>query len=151
MTFNYYYGSQADQFSFVRIPRLMLTDKAFQTLSMAAKVLYGVLLDRMGLSMKNEWFDKDNRVFIIYQISEIQEDLGLTKRKAIDLLSELEKFGLVEKKRRGHGLPNLLYVKSFMGEPEVEEWFSMICRNSLRYNSQAEKWMAKRQGAWLKP
>ena len=66
MTFNYYYGSQAEQFSFVRIPRIMLTEASFQTLSLASKVLYGVLLDRMSLSMKNNWFDDENRVYIIY-------------------------------------------------------------------------------------
>ena len=119
MKFNYYYGSEADQFSFIRIPKIMLIDKVFQTLSMAAKVLYGVLLDRMSLSMKNGWLDEENRVYIIYQIGEIQEDLGFTKKKAMDLLAELEDFGLLEKKRRGHGLPNILYVKSFMAEKET--------------------------------
>ena len=119
MKFNYYYGSEADQFSFIRIPKIMLIDKVFQTLSMAAKVLYGVLLDRMSLSMKNGWLDEENRVYIIYQIGEIQEDLGFTKKKAMDLLAELEEFGLLEKKRRGHGLPNILYVKSFMAEKET--------------------------------
>ena len=114
MEFNYYYGSQADQFSFIRIPKIMLTEETFSSLSIPAKVLYGVLLDRMTLSRKNAWFDEENRVFIIYQIGEIQEDLGFSKKKAMDLLSELEKFGLLEKKRRGHGLPNILYVKSFM-------------------------------------
>ena len=114
MEFNYYYGSQADQFSFIRIPKVMLTEGTFSSLSIPAKVLYGVLLDRMTLSRKNGWFDDENRVFIIYQIGEIQEDLGFSKKKAMDLLSELEAFGLLEKKRRGHGLPNILYVKSFM-------------------------------------
>ena len=118
MKFNYFYGSQAEQFSFVRIPKAILTDKSFQSLSMASKVLYGVLLDRMGLSMKNGWFDEENRVYIIYQIGEIMEDLGFTKKKAMDLLQELERFGLLEKKRRGHGLPNILFVKSFMTEIE---------------------------------
>ena len=119
MKFNYYYGSEADQFSFIRIPKIMLIDQMFQTLSMAAKVLYGVLLDRMSLSMKNGWLDEESRVYIIYQIGEIQEDLGFTKKKAMDLLSELEEFGLLEKKRRGHGLPNILYVKSFMVDKET--------------------------------
>ena len=114
MEFNYYYGSQADQFSFIRIPKVMLTEETFSGLSIPAKVLYGVLLDRMTLSRKNAWFDEENRVFIIYQIGEIQADLGFSKKKAMDLLSELEAFGLLEKKRRGHGLPNILYVKSFM-------------------------------------
>lgn len=114
MNFNYYYGTQADQFTFVRIPKIMLTDKVFADLSLAAKMLYGVLLDRMGLSMKNGWVDEENKVYIIYQISEIQEDLGFSKKKAIEYLAELEKFGLVEKKRRGLGLPSILYVKSFL-------------------------------------
>ena len=114
MEFSYYYGSQADQFSFIRIPKIMLTEETFSSLSIPAKVLYGVLLDRMTLSRKNAWFDEENRVFIIYQIGEIQEDLGFSKKKAMDLLAELEQFGLLEKKRRGHGLPNILYVKSFM-------------------------------------
>lgn len=108
MRFNYYYGAQADQFSFIRIPRIMLTGKEYQVLSMAAKMLYGVLLDRMSLSMKNSWLDEQNRVYIIYQIREIQDDLGFSKKKAMELLAELEDFGLLQKKRRGRGLPNIL-------------------------------------------
>ena len=120
-SFIYYYGSQADQFSFIRIPKIMLIDNTFSDLSLQAKVLYGVLLDRMSLSRKNGWLDAENRVFIIYQIGEIQKDLGFSKKKSIDLLAELEKFGLLEKKRRGHGLPNILYVKSFMSDADTEE------------------------------
>ena len=114
MKFDYYYGSQAEQFSFIRIPRVMLTDEAFALLSLQAKVLFSVFLDRMSISMRNGWFDEKNRVFIIYQISEIQEDLGFSKRKAMDYLAELERFGLVEKKKRGFGLPNVLYIKNFL-------------------------------------
>ena len=114
MRFDYYYGNQAEQFSFIKIPRTLLLDSTFAPLSIQSKLLYGVLLDRMGLSMRNGWFDEENRVYIIYQISEIQDDLGFSKRKAIDYLTELEKFGLVEKKRRGRGLPSILYIKSFM-------------------------------------
>ena len=113
MKFDYYYGSQADQFSFIKIPKAMLIDKTFSPLSLQSKMLYGILLDRLSLSRKNGWFDSENKAYIIYQISEIQEDLGFSKKKAIDYLSELEDFGLVEKKRRGRGLPSILYVKSF--------------------------------------
>ena len=114
MEFDYYYGSQADQFSFIRIPRMLLTEDIFSSLTLQSKMLYSVLLDRMSLSMKNGWFDEENRVYIIYQISEIQSDLGFSKRKAMDYLSELEEFGLVKKKKRGFGLPSIIYVKSFM-------------------------------------
>ena len=83
MNFEYYYGTQADQFSFIRIPRILLLDEAFSALSLSAKVLYSVLLDRMGLSMKNKWLDEENKVYIIYQITEIQSDLGLRKKQWI--------------------------------------------------------------------
>ena len=114
MEFDYYYGSQADQFSFIRIPRMLLTEGIFSSLTLQSKMLYSVLLDRMSLSMKNGWFDEENRVYIIYQISEIQSDLGFSKRKAMDYLAELETFGLVQKKKRGFGLPSIIYVKSFL-------------------------------------
>lgn len=114
MKFDYYYGSQADQFSFIRIPRMLLTEETFSSLTLQSKMLYSVLLDRMSLSMKNGWFDEENRVYIIYQISEIQSDLGFSKRKAMNYLAELETFGLVQKKKRGFGLPSIIYVKSFL-------------------------------------
>ena len=94
MKFDYYYGSQADQFSFIRIPRMLLTEETFSSLTLQSKMLYSVLLDRMSLSMKNGWFDEENRVYIIYQISENQSDLGFSKRKAKDYLAEVEKFGM---------------------------------------------------------
>ena len=114
MEFNYYYGAEAEQFSFIRIPKVMLTEEKFSSLSLPSKILYGVLLDRMALSVKNGWLDEEQRVFIIFKIEEIQEMLGFSKKKAIEYLGELEAFGLVEKKRRGLGLPSILYIKSFM-------------------------------------
>ena len=112
--FDYYYGAEGDQFSFIRIPKTLLNDEEYSSLSIIAKLLYGLLLDRMSLSRKSGWLDEENRVYIIYQIAEIQDNLGVSNKKAIDLLAELEKFGLVEKKRRGLGLPSILYVKNFI-------------------------------------
>lgn len=114
MKFDYFYGAQANQFNFIKIPKDLLTESVFAKLSLSAKILYGILLDRMSLSMKNGWFDKENKPYIIYPISEIQEDLNLSKRKAMDHLLELEQIGLVEKKKRGFGLPSILYIKNFV-------------------------------------
>lgn len=141
MTFNYYYGSQADQFSFIRIPKILLVGERFKMLSIQSKMLYGVLLDRMSLSMKNGWFDKENRVYIIYKISDIQEDLGFSKKKSMDYLNELEKFGLVEKKRRGLGLPSILYVKSFMLEDDkkIPDRMKNDSENRERADIESEK------------
>ncbi len=121
MVFNYYYGSEADQFNFIRIPKRLITDPLFADLSLSAKLLYGILLDRMSLSMKNKWLDKENRVYIIYQISEIMENLNMAEKTAIKTLKELEVVGLVEKKRRGLGLPSLLYVKNFIIDDKQQE------------------------------
>lgn len=97
MKFNYYYGSEAEQFTFIRVPKAIVKDPEFKDLSNEAKLLYGILLDRMSLSIKNGWFDELNRAYIIYQITEIMDDMGLTKKMAMKYLSELEDFGLVEK------------------------------------------------------
>ena len=64
--FEYFYGSQAEQFSFYRIPKVLFTDEAFADISVEAKVLYSFMLDRMSLSVKNCWFDDDNRVLQSY-------------------------------------------------------------------------------------
>lgn len=116
MTFNYFYGNGADQYTMLRIPKLLITDKEFSSLTIQAKMLYGLLLDRMGIAVKNKWTDQKGRVYVIYPIAEIQSDLNITKRKAIETLAELERKGLVEKQSRGAGMPNILYLKNFIAK-----------------------------------
>ena len=88
--FEYFYGSQAEQFSFYRIPKILFTDETLSGISVEAKVLYSFMLDRMSLSVKNCWFDEENRVYIIYTIDDILCDFGCAKQKALKLLDELE-------------------------------------------------------------
>ena len=120
--FDYYYGVEAEQFSFVRVPKVLFTDKEhFGGLSNEAKLLYGLLLERMSLSRKNNWIDKHNRVYIIFPVEEIEESLNVGHEKALNLLKELDDqsgIGLVKKKRRGLGLPSILYVKNFIVKGE---------------------------------
>lgn len=118
MDFDFYYGLQAQTFSFYRIPKLLFTDSRFSSLSAEAKTLYGILLDRMDLSMKNGWLDKQNRVYLFFTVQEIQESLGCGKNKAIQLMKELEKMGLIERKRQGMGKPSFVYVKNILSCPE---------------------------------
>lgn len=118
MDFDFYYGLQSQTFSFYRIPKLLFTDSRFSSLSAEAKTLYGILLDRMELSMKNGWFDKQNRVYLFFTVQEIQESLGCGKNKAIQLMKELEKMGLIERKRQGMGKPSFVYVKNILSCPE---------------------------------
>ena len=114
MQYEYFYGAQAEQFSFYRIPKALFTEPNFRELSTDAKVLYGILLDRMSLSLKNQWLDAQNKVYIIFPVEEIMDALNCANQKATRLMVELEKqAGLIERKRQGLGRPNLIYVKNF--------------------------------------
>ena len=120
MTLDYFYGQAGGLFSFFRIPKALFQEQQFQDLSTDAKTLYGILLDRMSLSVKNEWFDKKGRVFIIFTIEDVKRTLRCADNKATRLLRELEEFGLIERKRRGQGKPCLVYVKNFSSESSKE-------------------------------
>ena len=113
--YDYFYGAEAEQFSFYRIPKVLFTEERFRSVSAEAKVLYGLLLDRMSLSCKNGWLDKEGRVYIIFTIEEVMTALSCADQKAGKLLHELEnKCRLIERKRQGLGKPNLIYVKNFV-------------------------------------
>ena len=123
LKFDYYYGIEAEQFSFYRVPRLLIKDERFKGLSSDAKLLYGLMLDRMSLSMKNGWLDDENRAYIIYAVENIMEDLGCSKPTCIKVIKELDAdngIGLIEKKRRGLGKPDIIYVKNFASVPGKE-------------------------------
>lgn len=133
--FDYFYGIQAEQFAFYRIPKVLFTDDRFRVLSAEAKTLYGILLDRVPLSAKNGWFDQQGRVYIIYTIEEIMADMNCGNKKAIQLLSELEeKVGLLERKRQGLGKPNLIYVKNFISAEDDAEGHFLKCQKRTSGN-----------------
>lgn len=114
---DYYYGDESNLFSFYRIPRQLITGDAFKSLSTDAKLLYGLLLDRMSLSAKHGWYDKQGRVYIYYTLEEIQADMNCGHEKAVKLLAELDTtskgFGLIERVKQGQGRPTKIYVKRF--------------------------------------
>lgn len=114
---DYFYGDEADQFIYFRIPRQLITNPKFKHISTDAKLLYGMLLDRMGLSAKNQWCDDDGRVFIYYTVEEICEDMTCGRDKAMKLLAELDTgkgIGLIERVKQGQGKPTKIYVKRFI-------------------------------------
>ena len=124
MKFKYFYGAEADQFSFYRIPKVLFTDSYFKDLSSDAKILYGLMLDRMSLSIKNQWFDEKNRAYIYFSIEDIMELLNCGLNKAIKSMQELDDetgIGLIEKRRQGFGKVNIIYVKTFMPEKMEEK------------------------------
>lgn len=114
MDYDYFYEEQSEQFAFYRIPKCLFTEMRFKGISTPAKVLYGLLLDRVSLSAKNRWIDECGRVYIYYTLENIQEDLLCANEKATKLLRELERYGLIERKVQGLGKPNRIYVKNFI-------------------------------------
>lgn len=128
--FDYFYGAQAEQFAFYRVPKVLFTNERFKCLSAESKTLYGILLDRVPLSVKNGWIDEEGRVYIICTIESIMADMNCGNKKAGQLLSELEeKVGLIERKRQGLGKPNLIYVKNFISVDNSVEGHFLKCQS----------------------
>ena len=120
----YFYGSEAEQYSFYRIPKVLLTDHRYKSVSMEAKVLYGLMLDRMGLSVRNGWLDSEGRVYIYFTLEDALAMLGCGKDKAVRLFKELDKsggIGLIERRKQGQGKPTRIYVKNFTLPPDPEK------------------------------
>ena len=155
ISLSYFYGKEADQFSFYKIPKLLFTDEYFKKISVEAKVLYGLMLDRMSLSMKNQWLDEEGRAYIYFSLEDIMESLGCSNKKAISIMKELDAevgIGLIEKKRQGQGKPTMIYVKQFVVQdvqkcknytseeksviPEVKKLHVLKCENA---NSRSEE------------
>lgn len=111
--YDYFRGDEPLDYQFYTIPKRLILDPEFKGISLGSKVLYGMLLDRTMLSLKNHWLGEENRVYIIYPIDEICTDLNVTKPTSIKFLTELKEIGLIEAKRQGRGSPSIIYVKKF--------------------------------------
>lgn len=146
MAYDYFYGQQSEQFSFYRIPKILFSQDKFWNVSTDAKLLYGILLDRMNLSARNGWLDEAGRVYIIFTIEEIKESLGCAEKKAVKLLDELEKKAeLIERKRQGLGKPNLIYVKNFITESVERQFLNCQNDNSATFQNTIQD-LSKAQG-----
>ena len=120
LNLDYYYGNEAEQYSFYRIPKTLLTDPRYKGLSIEAKVFYGLLLDRMSLSVRNGWMDDERRVYIYFTQEDAMALMSCGKDKATRLFRELDQngIGLIERKKQGQGRPARIYVKNFTPPPE---------------------------------
>ncbi len=117
---DYYTERDAIEYAFYRILKALITEPIYRSVSTDAKLLYGLLLDRMDLSMKKRWLVELGRIYLFYRIEAIQADLCCCKEKACKLLNELESAGLIEKKRQGWGNPSRIYVKHFFKKSEKQ-------------------------------
>ncbi|MBR1444975.1 MAG: replication initiator protein A [Firmicutes bacterium] len=123
----YFHGNEIEQFIHIQVPIALIKDKLFKGISTDAKLLYGLLLNRTGLSIKNHWLDNENRTYITYTIENVLEDLGIGSTKAKKLFAELVDInstgiGLI-KKVRVLNKPSRIYVLNFT---EVFEYIKHI-------------------------
>ncbi|HGK7691129.1 TPA: replication initiator protein A, partial [Streptococcus pyogenes] len=123
MDFDYFYNREAERFNFLKVPEILVDGEEFKGLSAEAIILYSMLLKRTGISFKNNWIDKENRVFIYFTVEEIMRRRNISKPTAIKTLDELDSkkgIGLIERVRLGLGKPNIIYVKDFMSVFQVK-------------------------------
>lgn len=121
--FDYFHDYESEQFAFYRIPKVLFTDDYFRNLSSDAKVLYGLMLDRMALSIKNRWIDESNRVYIIFSLEQVMKYMNCGRDKGMKTLAELDTkkgIGLIERVKQGFGKPDIIYVKSFVMKKKTE-------------------------------
>ena len=149
--FDFFYGMESERYNFIIIPKLLMKDERFKHISAEAKLMYGLFLDRNSLSQKNGWLDEKNRVYIIYTIEEIKNDLGCATEKVNKVLKELEEIGLIYRKRNGRGKANYIYVMDYMalyrreqsatiaGESSFKTFENRKSRNSNSENQEFRK------------
>ena len=117
--FPYHYGYEAENYTFYRVPKVLFSEPEFRMLSTDARLLYGLLLDRMQLSVRNGWMDDDGRVYIFFTVGSIMEALACGNKKAGQLLAELDDrrgIGLISRVRQGMGRPDRIYVHKCITE-----------------------------------
>lgn len=140
--FRYFYGTESESFTFYRLPKALMTEEVFKVLTSDAKILYGLMLDRMSLSVKNGWFDEDGRVYIYYSIEDVMEAMGCSKNKGMKTLQELDMIigiGLIERKKQGQGKPTIIYVKNFELGKSVSESQNVGIKNPRICDSRISK------------
>ena len=119
--FEYYYGADSEQFSFLMIPKFLIREEKFSDMSDGSKMLYSHMLERMSLSRKNGWYDEENRTYIIFSVDAAMAELRKSKPTVIKFMKELEETGLIERRKLGQGRPSIVYVKKYTSEKQVSK------------------------------
>lgn len=99
----YFIPYKANEFlenRFFQVPKELFVNQYYTDLSLASKVLYGILLDRLSVSIKNKWTDKDGDIYIIFSRKEAQEKLNLSDKTVTKAFKELKNKKLIREKRQ---------------------------------------------------
>lgn len=132
-TFNYINANTVRNFDFITIPRALIKDDKFKSLDGNAKLLYGLMLSRTALSAMHldKFSDEKGNIFIIYTVNQVMEDLCISNKTACKLISDLEKIGLIKRKKQGRGNPSLTYVMDFNSVMSNEIKKEVIDNNNM--------------------
>ncbi|MBP5717747.1 MAG: replication initiator protein A [Abditibacteriota bacterium] len=118
ISLDYCYGDELKIDSFCRLPRILLTSELYRKLALEVKYLYCLMLDRVSLSMRNGWRDKDGRVIIYFTLNDVQDLLNVGKNKAVKLFNQLETLGFIRRRKQGQGKPARVFVRIFVEKPK---------------------------------
>ena len=116
MAFHSFYRQQADMYSFIYIPKFLMTERIFSGIQNTSKIIYGFLMDRMKMSVKNQWIDDKGRVYLIYPMNELENDAGMSRKRIMECLQELKEAGLLEQDVDRPGHSGIMYLKHISGE-----------------------------------
>ena len=116
---DYCYGDELKVDSFCRLPRILVTDEFYCTIPAEIKILYGLMLDRVAISMSNNWRE-NGRVFIYFTIREAARLLNVGKDKAIRLFNRMETLGLIRRRKQGPKQPTRIFVQTFVDVPSED-------------------------------
>ena len=151
-----YHISDVLKEEYIRFPLGLLSEPKYKFMSLEAKMIYSLLLNRLTLSQKNGWINEKGEVYLIYTREDAAETLNLSYKKTIAAFKELISSNLLLEQRQGRGYPNLLYIlkmevednsakefkDSFDGENEEKESTipdeQQICQNSTSRHAKTE-------------
>ena len=118
--FNFYKVNKTLNHRYYQIPQELFVNSLYKNaLNSDSKLLYGFLLDRLSLSIKNNWHDKDGNVYLIFTRKEVQEKLNLSDKTVTKAFKQLSDVNLIYEKKQGFSKPKLIYVAKIQ-HPKIE-------------------------------
>ena len=114
---DYFYGDKVRMKRFIRMPRALM-DEVYGDISTEVKYLYALMLDRVSLSMRKGWREKDGRVYIYFTLNDAERLLNVGKNKAVNLFKRLEELDLIRRRKQGQGKPARVYVRRLVKGPK---------------------------------
>ena len=119
------------QYKFYMIPKELFVNERYTSLSPAATLLYGILLDRLTLSIKNNWVDKNGNVYLIFTRKEIQKLLHISDKTCTKVFKELVDAKLLLEKSQGKAKPKLLYPAQMIHDVKFDNLTRKNCDSQL--------------------